>query len=170
MLAALVVLLTVGSISLYHAIDNGFGFSADMAAGEYWRNERRIETDEYIFYYDVFTDTSGAGVDVLSSFCVLKKVPFGYQRLNTEMYKQEVYSEERGYEGIVYSFPKRDGYCHIFRSVLSFTEQGKPGTITVFDEIRIKEETFPVTAKAYFETPFTLTEFWANDRCFTVQQ
>ena len=73
----LLLSLTIYAGWLTYALNHGYGFTADMAAGELWADNERIERPEYVFYYG----TTVGELRVIDTFTVVEKRPIGYQRL-----------------------------------------------------------------------------------------
>ena len=70
------LLLTVLPFVLLHAIENGYGFTSDMAAGEVWADESSLQNGKYTVYYNTVGDES----PILLNFCVTRRVAIGYQK------------------------------------------------------------------------------------------
>lgn len=168
-----VILVAILSLVLVHALMNGYGFTADMAAGDSWADEEKIVTPEYVFYYyslpmncdDPAVDTSRfLTIDGLS---VVKKQAVGYLELKSiEKYRRDVYLNGE-HVGIIYSFKGKNSYYHIYRNDIVLLPEGG-FNLRIFDSIRIKEDTYSVFRNSYFETPFELTEFYIGEDMFTV--
>ncbi len=169
-----VILVTILSLALVHALMNGYGFTADMAAGEAWTDEEKIITPEYVIYFyslpmncdDPTVDTSKLlTIDGLS---VVKKQAIGYLELkDIKEYRHDVYLSGE-HVGIIYSFKGKNSYYHVYRNDIVLQPEGG-FTLRIFDSIRIKEDTYSVFRNSYFETPFELTEFYIGEQLFTVE-
>jgi transcriptional regulator with XRE-family HTH domain len=162
------------TLLLLHALMNGYGFTADMAAGDVWRDEEKIVTPEYVIYYyslpmncdDPTVDTSKfLTIDGLS---VVKKQAVGYLELKSiEDYRRDVYLNGE-HVGIIYSFKGKNSYYHVYRNDIVLQPEGG-FNLRIFDSIRIKEDTYSVFRSSYFETPFELTEFYIGKELFIVK-
>lgn len=169
-----VILVAILSLTLVSALMNGYGFTADMAAGEAWADEEKIVTSEYVFYYySLPMNCSDPNVDTskfltIDGLAVVKKQPIGYLELNDiAENKRDVYLNGE-HVGIIYSFKGKNGYYHIYRNDIVLLPEGG-FNLRIFDSIRIKEDRYSVFRNSYFETPFDLTEFYIGEELFTVE-
>lgn len=162
------VLVLVVSVCFFYAFEHGYGFTSQMAAGEHWRGESVIQTPRYDFYWYSLAPEDDP-ICMIDGFCVVEKIPLGYQRIDADSYMHEVISDDGLWGGRLYSFQQKDGWHHIFRSHLHIVSYDEPMQVVLFDTVRVKEDLYPVEYYSYFVTDFELTEFWGDDRHFTVK-
>lgn len=159
-------IITVFPLWLTYAVTHGYGFSPEMAAGEYWCDEQYIETPEYRFYYDTYVDDQGEPLPMIYGFCAVKKLPVGYQKLDISEYKHIAYAADKKDEAW-YTFPGKDGYYHFFiQTMVATPEEGL--RLQIIDEIRIKEDIIPVLYNCYLTTTERITEFYLRDELYRI--
>ena len=152
---------------LTYALNHGYGFTADMAVGELWADDERIERPEYIFYYS----TTVGELRVIDTFAVVEKRPLGYQRLyhNLKTDAREVFDENGDLYGNLLSYKGKNGYYHLFRTTL-YSHPGEPGVyMRLLPEVVIKEDAYEVFCHSFFETPFEVTEFYCEGKRYYVE-
>lgn len=152
---------------LTYALNHGYGFTADMAAGELWADNERIERPEYVFYYG----TTVGELRVIDTFAVVEKRPIGYQRLyhNLKTDAHEVFDENGDLYGHLLTYKGKDGYYHLFRTTL-YSHPGEPGVyMHLLPEVVIKEDAYEVFCHSFFETPFEVTEFYCEGKRYYVE-
>ena len=174
---ALCLIMTVCVLSpfiLIFAAANGFGLTADIAAGNAWRDHAYISTSHYVFYYDVISIKAPAesGTEVVAQpidhFCTVEKRALGYKRLDVELFKKRVFADNGNEIGYLYTFPGVAEYCYFFLS--SKVAESEAGlTVYLFDEIQIKEDTLSLLHYSYFTYPFEIVEFDAYGVTYTVK-
>ena len=151
---------------LTYAVTHGYGFSPEMAAGEYWCDEHYIETQDYRFYYDTYVDSQGEPLPMIYGFCAVKKLPVGYQKLDISEYKHVAYTADKKDEKW-YTFPGKDGYHHFFvQTMIATPEEGL--RLQIIDEIWIKEDVIPVLYNSYLTTTERITEFYLRDELYRI--
>jgi len=159
------LLLTVLPFVLLHAIENGYGFTSDMAAGEVWADESSLQNGKYTVYYSTVGDES----PILLNFCVTRRVAIGYQKTDPSPYARKVYTAANEVYGTLYSFPVKDGYFHIFRSTRLMIDGFEGVQLHLLNNLSVGGVTVDVFANSYFETPYAITDFAANGMHFTVR-
>lgn len=166
-LFTIIISLTVYVFWLTYAIGHGYGFTSDMAVGDLWSDNERIDRGEYVFYYG----TSVGELKIIDSFAVAERRPIGYQRLyfGHKDNGKEVLDENGDLYGYLLSFKGRDKYYHIFRSTGTMYPDKSGVYINLLPEVVIKEETIEVLYHSYFETNFELTEFYCEGKKYTVK-
>lgn len=164
-------IITVSVISytlwLMYAIEHGYGFTPDMAAGDIWADDKRITRPEYVFYYNT---TEGA-ITVIMDFAVVEKKAIGYQRLYPTLSAdgREVVDESGEKIGDLLSFKGKEKYYHLFRSTLTMYHDKSGVYLNFLPEVIIKEERHEVLHHSFFETSFPVTEFYCEGRRFLVK-
>lgn len=159
--------LLILSLSLIALFDNGYGFTSEMAAGELWADNMRIETPEYDFYFSAIPVT---GLEeetwLVDGLKIVKKTAVGYRVMkDDELKSSDVYLDGE-YKGRLLSLKgKTDVYNLYFQHKL-LTEEGM--YLTLFDSVRIKEETFEVQYNCFFVTPSQIIDFYIRDDHYTI--
>ena len=157
------IILSISTFTLIHALDNGYGFTSKTAAGEIWSDNPCIKTADYDFYYG----TTGGDIQILDRFCVVKKKWIGYQKIDFNN-RKDVYEENGNPFGYLYSFKGERKYYHIFRPL--YKAMDGEVKVQLLSEIRIKEETFLLLYKSYFETEFPVTEFYVDNIKYIIKE
>ena len=163
----LLLALAVYAVWLTYALSHGYGFTADMAAGELWADDERIERPEYVFYYG----TTVGELRVIDTFAVVEKRPIGYRRLyhDLDTDARRVYDESGELYGHLLTYRGKDRYYHLFRTTL-YSHPGEPGVyVHLLPEVVIKEDRYEVFCHSFFETPFPITEFYCEGKRYCVE-
>jgi len=172
----MILALAISPFILLYAVMNGYGFTSKMAAGEIWEDDEVISTPEYDFYISTFdiTDENGEVCDVfISSFCVVEKRFYGYQKIDTAEYRRLLFDyaaegdiNDKRY-GIIYSFPGESCYYNVFKSKITLlgpiesTEDSAsvPVEQNFIKEIYINGERIEMQNSSFFITEDLISEF-----------
>ena len=167
LLWTLFFLFTVYVIWLLYALDHGYGFTPDMAAGSIWEDNERIERPEYVFYY---TTTVGE-IRVIDTFAVVEKRPIGYQRLTQRISTdaKRVFDANGELYGYLLTYRGKERYYHLFRTTMTMHPDSPGVFVNLLPEVMIKEDVYEVFCHSFFETPFPVTEFICGGNRFYVE-
>ena len=168
-----VAIITIVYIScrVYFACKDGFGFTSEMAAGRWWRDEECIETEDYDFYYDTMNDGDGNPV-VMDTFAAVSKKGLFYNRvsIDEDCVRIRQLTSADGYEGLLYTFFGDGVYYHIFRS--THRTSGEGPTITLLGESVIADGAeWSVTYNSFFITDREIDSFTSQfDKEFFIEK
>ena len=166
--AVTIIIYTVCRV--YFAHKDGFGFTSEMAAGRWWRDEACIKTEDYDFYYDTLNDGEGNPV-IIDTFAVVDKEGLFYKRVEIDEIYTRVRSVtgENGYEGRLYTFRGDNVYYHIFRSTYRTGETGFPSITLLGESVSSDGTEYSVTLNSFFTTPRDIESFVSFDREFFIE-
>lgn len=162
-----ILILAILPIWLVHLLNNGFGFTSQMAAGELWADDECLHMDGYDVYYTTYKSDDEA-LAMINTFCVVEDLPIGYQRRDSADFKRGVYTDDGEKYGIIYTFKSDTGYHHIFRSSIYLNEKGTFLYIVLY-EVKIKDEVITPYRSSYFVTECDLYDFYSGGKHFTVK-
>lgn len=152
---------------LVHLVNNGYGLTSQMAAGEIWADDECLHMDGYDVYYTTYK-SDDESLAMINTFCVVEDLPIGYQRRDSADFKRGVYDDNGEKYGIIYTFKGDTGYHHIFRSNMYMNEEGIFLYIVLYD-VRIKDEVITPYRSSYFVTECDLYDFCSGDKHFIVK-
>lgn len=172
----MILALATAPFILLYAVMNGYGFTSKMAAGEIWEDNEVISTPEYDFYISTFdiTDENSEVCDVfISSFCVVEKRFYGYQKIEPHEYRRLIFDDEAEGDindkryGLIYSIPGENCYYNIFKSKITLlgpiesTEDSAsvPVDQNFIKEIYINGERIEMQNSSFFVTEDLISEF-----------
>lgn len=173
-----ILLLAASPFILLYAISNGYGFTSKMAAGKWFEDNEVISTPDYDFYISYFRDTDESGETIelgISSFCVVEKRFYGFQRIAPEEYRKLIYNEEEAGDindkryGILYSFPGDNCYYNIFKSKITLLgpiesdENAASVKVdqNILSEIYVNGKRVDLKYGSFFVTEQEVSEFYA---------
>lgn len=155
-------------IALVYAFINGYGFTAQMSAGDVWADAEYIETPEYVFYYDTLGIENETDIKIIDHFCAVEKKIIGYQKAKIHEQKRVVYDTDRKIFGYLYSFPQKTGYCHFFiSSKIAYRDTGVQ--IHMLNHVIIEDTSIPVLHNSFFETDSQVGRFEAYGKEYYVE-
>ena len=163
---AILLFIIAAPLVLLYATEHGFGFTPSMAAGTVWKGTNVLQSDGYTVFYD----TVNGEVAVMDSFCVIKKVALGYQKIDIASSKRTVFDTSGNTHGDLYSFARNDGgYIHIFRTERYLVDSPAIVQFYLLKDLKANEKGISVLANAYFETDEAISEFEANGENFVLK-
>lgn len=164
---AVCLIMAILPIRLICAIEDGFGFTSQMAAGEIWADDECLHIDGYDIYYTTYKSDDEA-LAMIDLFCVVEDRLIGYQRRDTAEYKRGVYSDDGEKYGNLFTFKSDTGYHHIFCSNIYMNESGTFLYIVLY-EVAIKDEVIVPYRSSYFVTEDDIEEFYSAGKHLTVK-
>ena len=162
-----VLALSIAPIWMFSAVESGYGFTSEMAAGALWADDEVIHTDGYDIYYDTYANDDEKYA-MINRFCIVEKRLFGYRRCDTADYKRAVYTDDGENYGYIYTMQDDDGYHHIFCSNIYMDQTGTYLYI-VLEEVEIEEKTLRPYRSSYFVTKTDISDFYSTDKHFTIK-
>ena len=178
----LIIALAISPLFLFIAVGNGYGFTSSMAAGKHFGDNEFVSTEHYDFYYSnslIVTEEDGTKSPILENFCAVKKSFYGYQRINTDVFKRRVYDSDGNKCGILYSLPAKGCYYNIFRPTMtvipgSFESDENSASAEVnismiLSVVYVDGKEVELTMHALFITESRITEFSTPDKILTVK-
>ena len=162
-----VSLMAIAPIWMFSAVESGYGFTSEMAAGKLWADDERLHIDGYDIYYTTYKSEDEA-LAMIDLFCVVEHKLIGYKKQNTAEYMRGVYSDDGEKYGVLYTFKSDTGYHHIFRSDIYMNENGTFLYIVLY-EVEIKDEVIVPYRSSYFVTKENVEEFYSAGKHFTVK-
>ena len=162
-----IITLSIAPIQMFSAVESGYGFTSEMAAGKLWEDDECLHVDGYDIYYTTYKSDDEA-LAMIDLFCVVEDRPIGYQRLDTAEYKRGVYSDDGTQYGNLFTFESDTGYHHIFKSNIYMNESGTCLYIVLYD-VKIEEDIIVPYRSSYFVTEENIKEFYSAGKHFTVK-
>ena len=173
-----ILLLAASPFILLYAISNGYGFTSKMAAGKWFEDNEVISTPDYDFYISYFRDTDENGETVelgISTFCVVEKRFYGFQKIAPAEYRKLIYNEDEAGDindkryGILYSFPGDNCYYNIFKSKITMlgpiesdeNEASVKVDQNILTEIYVNSKRVDLKYGSFFVTEKEVAEFYA---------
>lgn len=161
------LILAILPIWMFSAVESGFAFTSEMAAGELWADKECLHIDGYDIYYTTYKSDDEA-LAMIDRFCVVEDKPIGYKRQDTDKYKRGVYTDDGEKYGNLFTFKSDTGYHHIFCSNIYMNENGTFLYIVLY-EVKIKDEVVVPYRSSYFVTEGDIEEFYSADKHFIVK-
>ena len=162
-----VSLIAIAPIWMFSAVESGYGFTSEMAAGKLWADDECLHIDGYDIYYTTYKSDDEA-LAMINTICIVEDLPIGYQRRDSADFKRGVYTDNGEKYGYIYTFKSDTGYHHIFRSDIYMNENGTFLYIVLY-EVEIKDEVIVPYRSSYFVTKENVEEFYSASKHFTVK-
>ncbi|MBQ4283701.1 MAG: helix-turn-helix transcriptional regulator [Lachnospira sp.] len=162
------ILLTVISFAIPILIIRGnWGITSQMAAGEIWKDNICIKSDDYHIYLEAEVFDLGYGA-MIDGFVPVKKNFYGWT-VNEKAYSyREVYIKDSNGDtdlGLLYSFKGKDGYHNIFIPIIVIKEGGYKYPECICKpiiKITIGDKDYNVQYNGYFLTEERVDSFELN--------
>ena len=161
------VALSITPIWMFSAIESGYAFTSEMAAGKLWADDECLHIDGYDIYYTTYKSDDEA-LAMIDLFCVVEDKLIGYQRRDIAEYKRGVYSDDGTKYGNLFTFETDTGYHHIFKSDIYMNESGTFLYIVLYD-VEINGDIIVPYRSSYFVTDENIEEFYSANKHFTIK-
>ena len=177
----LILALGASPFLLLWAIDNGYGFTSEMAAGKVFADNERIETEDYDFYLFsplVILDENGEVESEIPTLGrIIKKNFYGYQLYDRDKHPEctrEVISPEGKKIGLLYSFEGDDCYYHFYKTIIYFFADFEKEELTrseqyILNEVYVNGERVELRDHVYFVTEENIDSFFTQDMEVTLK-